>query len=118
MTSRSDIRLFGLLAFSAAFMAPAAFAQEAASTDAGQAAAGQPAMSTGNTSGRKTWEDLDTDKDGNLDRTEAAAVPSLQAVFDQADANGDGSLSGDEYKTYLAMNGKGQGARSGEQPGT
>jgi hypothetical protein len=50
---------------------------------------------------KKSWADVDADKDGNLSKAEAAAVPALGQVFDQADANADGSLSADEYKAYV-----------------
>ena len=113
MTQRIDLRLTGLLALSAALAAPLSFAQSAtpaadAAQDATQAATTQPASPAPQNdaaTGKKTWAELDTDKDGNLNKSEAAAIPSLQAVFDQADANADGALSGEEYKTYLAANG-------------
>ena len=114
MTQRNDLRLTGLLALTAALAAPLSFAQSTEPTaDPAQTAASQPASPAPQTDAapaKKTWAELDTDKDGNLDKTEAATIPSLQAVFDQADANADGALSGDEYKTYLAMNGQGKDA--------
>ncbi|MEQ1514434.1 MAG: EF-hand domain-containing protein [Lysobacteraceae bacterium] len=118
MTKQIDLRLTGLLALSAALAAPLSFAQNTTPTadaaqDAAQTAAGQPASPAPQSDAapaKKTWADLDTDKDGNLNKAEAATIPSLQAVFDQADANADGALSGDEYKTYLAMNGQGKDA--------
>lgn len=114
MTQRNDLRLTGLLALTAALAAPLSFAQSTEpTTDPAQTAASQPASPAPQTDAapaKKTWAELDTDKDGNLDKTEAATIPSLQAVFDQADANADGALSGDEYKTYLAMNGQGKDA--------
>lgn len=118
MTKHIDLRLTGLLVLSAALAAPMSFAQSSASTDpAAQGAAERsatpptsPAPQTDAAPAKKTWAELDTDKDGNLNKAEAATIPSLQAVFDQADANADGALSGDEYKTYLAMNGQGKDA--------
>ena len=50
---------------------------------------------------KKSWADVDADKDGNLSKAEAAAVPALGQVFDQADSNADGSLTADEYKAYV-----------------
>lgn len=118
MTQRIDLRLTGLLALSAALAAPMSFAQDTPASDAAQdtaqTAAGQPASPAPQSAAapaKKTWAELDIDKDGNLDKTEAATIPSLQAVFDQADANADGALSGDEYKTYLAANGTGSDAQ-------
>lgn len=112
MTQHIDFRLMGLLALSAAFAAPAAFAQSTTpTTDPAQTAASQPASPAPQTeTSKKTWTELDTDKDGNLNKTEASSIPSLQAVFDQADTNADGALTGDEYKSYLAMNGQGKDA--------
>jgi hypothetical protein len=113
MTQRINHRLMGLMALSAAFAVPTAFAQDAKPATAAQTAASQPASPAPQSDAapaKKTWAELDTNKDGNLNKTEAASIPSLQAVFDQADANADGALSGEEYKTYLAMNGQGQDA--------
>src|SRR4249919_872804 len=62
---------------------------------------------------KKNWSDLDTDKNGTLSVTEAAAVQSLAKAFTEADANADGQLTQDEYKAYLAANGKAATPRSG-----
>lgn len=114
MTQPIDRRLLGLLALSAVLAVPATFAQNATPTaDSAQTAADQPespAPQSDAAPAKKTWADLDTDKDGNLNKAEAAAIPTLQAVFDQADANADGALTGEEYKTYLAMSGQGKDA--------
>ncbi|MFZ2751849.1 MAG: EF-hand domain-containing protein [Lysobacteraceae bacterium] len=124
MTKQINLRLTGLLALSAALAAPMSFAQtttptDAAAQDAAQTTATQPttpAPQTDAAPAKKTWADLDTDKDGNLTKTEAATIPSLQAVFDQADANADGALSGEEYKTYLAMNSQSRDPRASGKP--
>ena len=110
MNKTSTFRLTGLLALAAVIAAPAAFAQDSTTTtDQAQAAQSQPATpATPAEPGKKTWADLDVNKDGNLDKTEAAPIPTLQAVFDTADTNADGALTGEEYKTYLAMNGDGK----------
>ena len=57
---------------------------------------------------KKSWADVDLDKDGNLSKAEASAVPSLSQIFDQADGNADGALSADEYKAYVAKAGGGK----------
>ena len=63
---------------------------------------------------KKNWSDLDVDKNGSLSVTEAASVQSLAKAFTEADANADGQLTQDEYKAYLAANGKGSATpRSG-----
>ena len=111
MNKTSTFRLTGLLALATAIAAPAAFAQDSTTTttDQAQAAQSQPATpATQAEPGKKTWADLDVNKDGNLDKTEAAPIPTLQAVFDTADTNADGALTGEEYKTYLATNGDGK----------
>ena len=113
MIKTSELRLTGLLALAAAIAAPAAFAQDTTpTTDQAQAAQSQPATpatpATPAEAGKKTWADLDVNKDGNLDKTEAAPIPTLEAVFDMADTNADGSLTGEEYEKYLAMNGDGK----------
>lgn len=112
MQKRSDLILPSLsLAFAAIFAASTVSAQssEPPKTETGTAQTASPQSTTATDASmppKKTWADLDTDKDGNLNKTEAAAIPSLEAVFDQADSNADGALSGDEYKTYLAANGR------------
>jgi len=77
-----------------------------ATQDAMGQASGQPQ--------KKNWSDLDVDKNGTLSVTEAASVQSLAKAFTEADANADGQLTQDEYKAYLAANGKGSATpRSG-----
>lgn len=57
-----------------------------------------------------TWSDLDTDKDGKLNKTEVAPVQALTQVFDSADTDKDGMLTPDEYKAYVAKNAAGTNA--------
>lgn len=116
MKQRNDIRAHLMIAMAAAFATPA-FAQsaDAAATQDSQAQAqatqDQSATASSATAAATPkstrWSDLDANKDGSLSKSEADAVPSLGAVFDQADANADGALTGDEYKAYLAINGSG-----------
>lgn len=93
--------LAGILALGMALAMPMAFAQEAGDQPPPPAQQGQV-----------TWSDLDTDGDGNLSRAEAAALPDLASVFDQADADGDGVLTPDEYQAWAA----GQGQTSPPEP--
>lgn len=103
MTHRNALRLFGLTAFAAAFAAPALHAQDGtAQKDDTPPASAQPAQPA--QPAKKSWTELDADRNGNLSREESAAVPALEAVFERADANADGALTGDEYKAYLAAN--------------
>lgn len=50
------------------------------------------------------WEQVDTDMDGAISKQEAAVNPSLMQIFDQADGNADGSLTTEEYKTFVDKN--------------
>ena len=74
---------------------PAATAQQAPATDPAAQAAPEESK-------KVTWSDLDTDKDGKLNKTEVASVPALTQVFDDADADKDGALTPDEYKASAA----------------
>ncbi|MGN6151966.1 MAG: EF-hand domain-containing protein [Lysobacteraceae bacterium] len=133
MKQRNDIRAHLMIALAAAFATPA-FAQSAdAAATQDQAAQTTPTtqdaasqnpptqsatpqdQATAQTGAKGTkWSDLDADKDGNLSKTEAASLPSLSAVFDKADTNADGALSGDEYKAYVAMNGRASSTKPGK----
>lgn len=124
MKQRIDIRAPFLIALAAAFATPA-FAQnaDAAQTQDPQAQA-QSTQDQGATAATSAtaaatpkstrWSDLDANKDGSLSKSEADAVPSLGAVFDKADANADGALTGEEYKAYVAINGRGAPAKPGK----
>jgi len=81
-------------------------------TDMSGTTAATPAP-TSSSPQKKNWSDLDVDKNGTLSATEAAPVNSLSKVFTAADVNSDGELSQDEYKAYLASNGKGKAPGSG-----
>jgi len=50
-----------------------------------------------------TFEQLDRNRDGYVDRKEAAAQPGLDAVFDRADRHPDGRLDKVEYAKALSM---------------
>ena len=118
MNQLSRKSLLGSFALVAMLSAPLAFAQDATPTTADPAtppatADTQAPPTTSNdaaaatTAGdpsKKSWADVDTDKDGNLSKAEADGVPALAQVFGQADANADGSLSADEYKAFVAKN--------------
>ncbi len=111
MTRSNRASLSALLILSAACAMPLAFAQQ--TTPPTSETGAQPQQSTDAATpaaapAKKSWSDLDVDKNGSLSKDEASNIPSLQAVFDQADSNADGALTGEEYKTYLASNGKGQ----------
>ena len=50
-----------------------------------------------------TFEQLDRNRDGYVDRTEAEAQPGLSAVFDRADRHPDGRLDKVEYGKALSL---------------
>jgi hypothetical protein len=50
-----------------------------------------------------TFEELDRNRDGYVDRKEAEAQPGLNTVFDNADRHPDGRLDKVEYAKALAM---------------
>jgi len=117
MNSFSRKSLIGAFALVASLSAPLAFAQSAEASAqatppaeaAKQAEANVPAATTAPADGvtavapaKKSWSDVDLDKDGKLTKSEAATVPALGQVFDQADGNADGTLTTDEYKAYVA----------------
>jgi hypothetical protein len=47
------------------------------------------------------FEDLDTNRDGVIDRQEAQAVPELAERFDEFDTTGDGQLNRQEFERAL-----------------
>jgi hypothetical protein len=50
-----------------------------------------------------TFEQLDRNRDGYIDEREAAALPGLLAIFNDADRRADGRLDKVEYAKALAM---------------
>src|SRR5690606_13771368 len=97
----------------AAFATSGAFAQDAAtqqktqSTPPQDSTQSQPADKAMGEK-PKTWSDLDTDGNGSLSVAEAGALDSMAQLFAKADADGNGELTGEEYKAWLAANGGGQ----------
>ena len=117
MTKRNSASILSL-ALAAAFAAPA-FAQSATDAQSQEAppatqeqapptqtASDASASAPETSSDKKSWSDLDADKNGTLNASEASAMDSLAKIFPQADADGDGALAPDEYKAWLSTNGK------------
>ncbi|QDH71133.1 EF-hand domain-containing protein [Marilutibacter alkalisoli] len=90
------------LALSVALAAPMAFAQEYQDETTGQDQAESATMNAAEPA-QKSWAELDLDQDGSINREEAAAAPALAQVFDQADADGDGMLTPEEYRNFVAQ---------------
>lgn len=63
---------------------------------AGAAETGQP-MPMDSQSSLSTFNKLDTNHDGYVDRNEAKRLNGLSEIFDQADTNHDGKLSKEEF---------------------
>lgn len=94
--------LIALLAIGAALAMPMAFAQNEPTEGVQDAATqAQPTTEPAATDPR-TWADVDSDKDGAISKEESAQLASLAQVFDAADADGNGLLTVDEYKAYVA----------------
>ncbi len=110
---RSLFLLFIVAAYGAIFMAvPLVSALEIprgmSIAQAGRAASGGSA-SAGSSGApvqaarHPTFEDCDRNKDGLLDKSEAAAVPGLSANFERADTNKDGRLDPAEFARALSQ---------------
>ncbi len=70
----------------------------------GTASLGTPRYAAAPTQARElTFEELDRNRDGYVDRQEALAQPGLDAVFDRADRHPDGRLDKVEYAKALSM---------------
>jgi hypothetical protein len=102
------------IALASALAAPAAFAQSAPANPQDPAAQAAPQsappaeaapQATDPAQKTKTWAELDANGNGSLSVTEAAPIESLAKVFPKADKDGDGELTADEYKAWLAANG-------------
>lgn len=104
-----------LIAFTAALIAALAVPAIAQSTTTAEdsAAATQPQQTeaaeqpTAHTSdqssaGHQSWASVDTDGDGAISKQEAQVNAGLAQIFDQADSNGDGKLTAEEYKAFVA----------------
>ncbi|QSX79540.1 EF-hand domain-containing protein [Agrilutibacter solisilvae] len=129
MNQLSRKSLLGSFALVAMLSAPLAFAQETSTTtDPAQPPAAdaqaQPtttsndasaATTAGDPAAKKSWADVDADKDGKLSKAEADSVPALATVFGQADADADGTLTADEYKAYVAKNQEGAEKKDAKQ---
>lgn len=93
---------------------PAVPAVKADPAAAGAAQAAVPATpATPATPAKKSWSELDANGNGSLSATEAAPLDGLSEVFVKADADANGELTQEEYKTWLAANGKAKAKAGG-----
>lgn len=92
----SKLILASVLAVSAVFFGLTARAQTAPAAGPGVVVAQAGDVEA-------TFMQLDANKDGSIDKAEAARLPGLAAVFARADANGDGKLDKGELQVALAM---------------
>lgn len=120
MTNTTRNSLIASIAFGLALAAPASFAQSqttatqdpaaateqaaAQVTDPAVGAATQSAQPQQATGAKQGWEEVDTDKDGEISKDEASANASLSQIFAQADADNSGKLTKDEYKAFVEKN--------------
>lgn len=93
---------------------PASKSDDGKATPAEPATPATPAQPAANVDGKqnkKDWSALDTDGNGSLSVSEAASLDSLAKVFGQADSDGNGELTGQEYKVWWSAN---AGAKAGK----
>ena len=62
---------------------------------------GMSASSTINAQEPYIFEEIDSDRNGAISRSEATARAELVVNFGQIDSDGDGTLSVDEYSAYM-----------------
>jgi Ca2+-binding EF-hand superfamily protein len=75
-------------------------------------AAGVPVLAQGGPAGKNgRMAELDANKDGAIDRAEAAKAPKLLEHFDRLDANKDGRISAEERPQRARHGGKGVRAK-------
>jgi EF hand len=93
MQKRSmSLSLLSVLAVSAAFFAAPAAAQ-----------VNVPGVQVAQADMGADFGKLDANKDGAIDKTEAAVLPGLSSVFAKADTNRDGKLDQTEFQAAMAM---------------
>lgn len=93
--------------------------QRDAASQQATGAATQSAQQSGASSGQgqQGWADVDTDGNGTISKQEATANAGLTQIFDQADADTNGELTPDEYKSFISKNyGGAAGGAAGQQP--
>ena len=90
-----------------AFAMPAAFAQASTPAPMHEGSVKEPMATTAPAPAAIAvkpmgWKDLDTNKDGQISKNEAAADATLNTDFDSADTDKNGSLSRAEFKKYAS----------------
>lgn len=62
-----------------------------------------PSAAAGGTAEQPGFEQVDRNKDGYVDKSEAGVVPGLSANFERADRSRDGKLDPDEFARGLQI---------------
>ncbi|MEE7566256.1 EF-hand domain-containing protein [Xanthomonas sp. Kuri4-3] len=116
MKTRNRKSLIAATAALAAALALPAMAQTAQQDPAAAAAAQSGSSATSAQSGGgQTWASVDTDSDGAISKQEAQVNAGLSQIFDQADGDGNGKLTPDEYKAFVAKQQSGANSASPQQ---
>ena len=84
--------------------AATATADPTTTSESATGAAVESSQRTTGSAGQQGWEQVDTDRDGSISKQEASANAGLSQVFNRADADADGLLSADEYKSFVDQN--------------
>jgi hypothetical protein len=78
--------------------------------------AGQLQLARGDSASKQSFDQVDTNKDGQISRTEATAA-GLNVDWSRSDSDGDGALSRTEYDSAMKSEGSSGGSSSGGTSG-
>lgn len=74
-------------------------------------------LARGDSASKQSFDQVDTNKDGQISRSEAAAA-GLNLDWSRADANGDGALSRSEYDSAMKGSSSSGAGNSGSSSGS
>jgi hypothetical protein len=95
------VLLAGSLASQAAFAQDSSTPQDSSMQSGSMQNKSMMHSKTGHADMMKTWDAMDTDKDGFISRSEHAAY--WDSMFTKADSNGDGKISKEEMQSAMKM---------------